>query len=88
MAITILNASTHWILTTTLWGKYFCPHFSDELTEAPSIKYPTQDHALNHYPHGYSKTFLGFEMLFLILQPGLLKGFLSAPDSAALFDKY
>lgn len=37
-----------------------------------------------HIPdHGV--TFLGSKMLLLILQPGLLKGFMFASDSAALF---
>lgn len=38
--------------------------------------------------HDYGELFLGFKMLLLTLQPGLLKGFMSTSDPAALLDKY
>ena len=44
IAVTILNALTHLIFTTTLCSKYFYPHFSEEQTETPGIKHLTPDH--------------------------------------------
>lgn len=34
--------------------------------------------------HDYGEIFLGFKMLLLILQPSLLKGFMSTSDPTAL----